>query len=266
MSDIDTQVKAFATQALGCFALDAPLYGRLNEHCAADVRAGGPVGTLVSGWPGDPRSGFLPLRVLGAVHALVLAGEAPGLGHFYPSVGGSPQWPDVWEAFRSVVATRVDDLRPMLDVVPQTNEVQRSAALLAGFLSIAQRAQLPLRLRELGSSAGLNLLWDRYRYELGPHGWGDPAAKVVIRLEWDGSPPPLEATPVVESRATGRSTGDRDLSLFRVGVFAAGRARAHRRSHADGGARPNTARAPRMVATGRRSDLSGAAAATVAFG
>lgn len=200
MSHIQEMADAFETQALGCFALDAPLYGRLNEHCAANVRAGGPVGTLISGWRGDPRSGFLPLRVLGAVHALVLAGEAPDLGRFYPSVAGSPQWPDVWEAFRCVVATRVDRLRPMLDVVPQTNEVQRSAALLAGFLSIAERTQLPLRLRELGSSAGLNLLWDRYRYELGPHVWGDSAATVVIRVGWEGSPPPLEARAVLESR------------------------------------------------------------------
>ena len=156
MPDIEKYAEAFEAQALSCFAFDAPLYGRLSEHCAEDVRGRGPVGDLVCGWEGDARRGFLALRVLGAVHALVLAGEAPELDPFYPSVGGSPKWPAAWEAFRSVVAASTPRLRPMLEFVPQTNEVQRSAVLLGGFLSIAHVTKRPLRLRELGSSAGLN--------------------------------------------------------------------------------------------------------------
>ena len=53
---------------------------------------------------------------------------------------------------------------------PQTNEVLRSAALLGGFLTVAEETGLPLRCLELGSSAGLNQSWDAYGYRLGADG------------------------------------------------------------------------------------------------
>jgi hypothetical protein len=52
----------------------------------------------------------------------------------------------------------------------QTNEVQRSWALLPAFLSVFDGR--PFDVLELGSSAGLNLVWDRYRYVYGSGGWG----------------------------------------------------------------------------------------------
>lgn len=92
---------------------------------------------------------------------------------------------------------------PMLDALPlrvQTNEVQRSAVLVPGFLRMAARTGLPLRIREIGSSAGLNLFFDRYRYELGPHRIGDAASPLALAARWDGAPPDLEATLRVASR------------------------------------------------------------------
>jgi hypothetical protein len=58
-----------------------------------------------------------------------------------------------------------------------------------------------LRLREVGSSAGLNLLWDRFAYQLGPHRWGDPAAPLALAADWSGPPPDLDAPVSVASRA-----------------------------------------------------------------
>ena len=58
-------------------------------------------------------------------------------------------------------------LDPWLDGAPQTNEVGRSALLMSGLLVLADRFGLPLRLFELGASAGLNLQLDRYGYDLG---------------------------------------------------------------------------------------------------
>ena len=46
-------------------------------------------------------------------------------------------------------------------------------ALLGGFLEVAHRTKLPLRILEVGASAGLNLNWDRYRYESTDGAWGD---------------------------------------------------------------------------------------------
>jgi len=79
--------------------------------------------------------------------------------------------------------------------------VQRCAALLAGFLRVASATGLPLRVREIGSSAGLNLLFDRWRYELGPHRWGRPGAPLVLRADWEGAAPDLGAPLRVASRA-----------------------------------------------------------------
>jgi hypothetical protein len=85
---------------------------------------------------------------------------------------------------------------------PQTNEVRRSACLLPGFLSIAAETGLPLACLELGASAGLNQLWDRYRYDYGAAGaWGDPASSLELGAAWTGPPPPLHAPLRVASRA-----------------------------------------------------------------
>jgi hypothetical protein len=131
----------------------------------------------------------------------MLAGEAPELARFYPSVGGEPEWPGVWQAFLGVVEEQREALLPRLESFPQTNEVRRCAGLLGGFLEIAVRTGLPLRIREIGCSAGLSLHWDCYRYELGPHRWGDESSPVCLATKWKGGRPPLESRPVLSSRA-----------------------------------------------------------------
>jgi hypothetical protein len=73
----------------------------------------------------------------------------------------------------------------------QTNEVGRSAALLGGFLRVAEVFDLPLRLFEVGASAGLNLLWDRYRYESRSGGWGGKASPVRFANAFVDRSPPL---------------------------------------------------------------------------
>ena len=65
----------------------------------------------------------------------------------------------------------------------QTNEVRRSWFLLPCFLEVARRTGAEeLDLIELGSSAGFNLLWDRYRYLYEAGTWGP----VDALLELDG--------------------------------------------------------------------------------
>jgi hypothetical protein len=67
-------------------------------------------------------------------------------------------------------------------------------------LTVAQRFGLPLVTSEIGASAGLNLIWDRFAYALGGAPWGDTASPVGIAPEWDGPPPPVPSA-VVFARA-----------------------------------------------------------------
>src|SRR5216684_432374 len=109
----------------------------------------------------DPEAG------MGAVHWLVLEGKVPELALYYPSAGGSRPLEEAWPAFRATVEQNAAALRQLVLHPVQTNEVARSCGLLGGFLMVARETGLPLRLLELGTSAGLNLRWDRYWYQAG---------------------------------------------------------------------------------------------------
>src|SRR5262249_34900521 len=205
-------LEAFRLQAEFCGQFGSPLYAELLARASDDIAAGGPVARILDGWSGNPVPDALVLRLMGAVHRLVLDGAAPQLARHYPSAGGTPVWPAAWEAFRDVVDTQAAVLRPALDRQVQTNEVRRSGALLGGFLTVAAAQGLPLRVLEIGSSAGLNLYWDRYRYEVtsgapgGEHApprrvWGDPASPVTIRTAWEGSLDIFAAHATVAARA-----------------------------------------------------------------
>ncbi len=147
----------------------------------------------------DARASALALRFLGAVHRLVLEGRAPALARHYPSAGGEAGLEGAWAAFRDTLEQHRDTLRTLVHRPCQTNEVGRSAALFGGFLLVARETALPLRLLELGASAGLNLRWDHYRYEQGDAGWGDRASPVrLVDVFPDGFPPGGRRCRVIE--------------------------------------------------------------------
>lgn len=153
---------------------------------------------VLAGHQDDPGPSALALRLMGAVHRLVLSGRAPELAKHYPSAGGAAG--DAWPAFLGVLHERRDELRGLVERPVQTNEPGRCAALLGGFLEIARANGLPLRLLEVGSSAGLNLRFDRYRYELGHERWGPAGSQVPIRARVTGMPP-LDTPLEIASRA-----------------------------------------------------------------
>jgi hypothetical protein len=190
---------AFRFQAQGCRDTGSALYAQLLDAAAQDVERGGVIARLVEGWCGHPVLDALGLRLLGGIHRMVLAGSAPRLARYYPSAGGTPD-AAIWPEFVALVDERFEEVRAALSERVQTNEVARAAALLPGFLRIAARTGLCLRLLELGSSAGLLQLADHYRYELGPHHWGSEASGVRIRAEWSGPAPDLGAKLDVASR------------------------------------------------------------------
>jgi hypothetical protein len=80
---------------------------------------------------------------------------------------------------------------PWLDGPPQTNEAGRSSNFIAAMLWLAGQG-LPPRFDclEIGSSAGINLMIDRYRYDLGGVQVGPEPGAMRFAPEWRGPPPP----------------------------------------------------------------------------
>ena len=89
---------------------------------------------------------------------------------------------------------------PWLDKAPQTNEVARSAVLYPGLMTITQLTGKPLALFEIGSSAGLNLVLDRYAYTLGGEVVGNAASRLHLRPNWEGPPPSGGSPKIVQRR------------------------------------------------------------------
>jgi hypothetical protein len=189
-------------QGDACRELGSPLYGDLLLHAADDLLAGGPTATVLRDHFDDRLASVLALRLLGGAHALALSGRAPQLAAFYPSAGGTvdpaPGSPKAWAALRQTFAEQCDEIRTWLGHPPQTNEVGRAAALLGGLRHIAAEHDLPIRLIEVGASAGLNLRADRF-YVPGDAGtYGNPDSPVVLAGGWQGEAPPLARIEVTE--------------------------------------------------------------------
>src|SRR5262245_12815986 len=113
-------IEAFRLQSEFCAKFGSPLYAELLARAADDIERGGPIARVLDGWTGNPVPDALVLRLMGAVHQLVLNGAAPELGRHYPSVGGEPESPAVWDAFLEIVETHHATVRTALDRQVQT--------------------------------------------------------------------------------------------------------------------------------------------------
>ena len=182
---------AFAEQAKWCEQLGSPFTARLCDLLGRRLDRSTSMGRRVLDWPGAPeaRGDALALRLCGGLHALVLRGEAPELAKLYPPAP-MPEEEALWAGLEAVLDAKAQFLDPWLDRAPQTNEVGRSAALMSGLLAVAARFPNPIRLFELGASAGLNLLLDRYGHDLGGVAAGDPTSPLQLKPQWRGPPPP----------------------------------------------------------------------------
>ena len=190
-----SQPALFRQQAEACDELGSPMYAELLASLADDLEAGGPTTRVLRGHEDDPGPSGLALRLAGSIHRLVLAGEAFELAAAYPTVGGRWSTAGV-PAVLDFLARRGDEVRPLLDHAPQTNEVGRAAALVGGLLRLADRWRHPVRLFEIGSSGGLNLQADRFRITDGAGGgWGDPASPVRPRPGLGGRAAPGRPRP-----------------------------------------------------------------------
>lgn len=155
----------FVDMADNCERLGAPTYADLAAWVAEWVEAGDGRFSFLTPYA-DARIGdMVPLRFFAAIHRLVLQRDAPGLAVFYASVGGTPPTSHraraaCRDAFVEVVAEHAEEIAAGLQGFPQTNEVGRTAALADVLARVDAQWGLPVRLAEIGCSAGLALRVD----------------------------------------------------------------------------------------------------------
>ncbi len=193
--------EAFVTQAAWCRRLGAPFTALLCETLGTVLDRRGAVGERVLDWTGEPVADALALRLTGGLHALVRAGELAALAALYPP-HATPAPAALAEALAAVLAGPASNARllPWLGSAPQTNEVGRSGVLMPGMLTIAAAAGLPLRLFELGASAGLNLRMDGYAYRLGELALTPSDAPLTLAPAWEGPSPPAGPVTIASRR------------------------------------------------------------------
>lgn len=177
--------------------MGSPFVASLMREAIADYLAGGLVQPVLDAHPGYPRPG---LHLAGALHYLALAGE-PTLTPHYPSTGGDGDAVAAWAAARRLIDEQPQRFERLFMRPIQTNESARSLPLLGAFAWLAAHHHMPLRLFEIGASAGLNLRFDRFGYRGETWQWGDLAAPLVLenRVK-SGAPRHLDATIEVAQR------------------------------------------------------------------
>lgn len=156
---------ALRWQARRCRASDAPIAAAICEAVADNLDTGGVLAGL---FPAQVRAGDqVGLRTMAVVHLLARTGVAPSVASHLPTCGAATTTPhpQLAAAVVAALAANPDALADGLAHIPQTNEAGRATALRC----VLSRLHLPVRLVELGASAGLNLRADALE--------GDPASE-----------------------------------------------------------------------------------------
>jgi hypothetical protein len=196
----------FARQARAATRNGSPLYADLCRAASLDLAGASRLSDVLAPWAGTRAGDMLALRVLGAAHRLVLEREAPGLALWFPSVGGHAPVDALgrgacYAAWVETLVAHDDRLPHLLARPPQTNDPGRGAALAGALQLVSSAYRLPIRLHELGASAGLNLLADRMRVTWPGGAIGPADSPLVLGDAWDGAPlPPQDPAPTVVER------------------------------------------------------------------
>ena len=192
-----TLSEAFADQSISCSRLGSPFMGQLFRILAEHWPSGGKLDALFTTFKGDigPAGASLPLRLAGGLHALVLSGRAPELAAVYPpkQVNDDEMRTTVLTALR----THEGYLLNWVESAPQTNEVRRSATLMAAAAVVKTHFDHAVWLSELGASGGLNMMWDHFALDLAGGSMGPADPVLTLAPDWKGPMPPMKLPRIV---------------------------------------------------------------------
>ncbi|WP_108791644.1 DUF2332 family protein [Erythrobacter sp. Alg231-14] len=174
----------------------APCTARVIRALAKVRESDTATGRRIAQWKGLTLKDAMPLRMTGGLHHLVLTGQDDRLARVYS--GQITDQDQIDRLVCELVETYDTVLLPWLDGPPQTNEAGRSASIMAGLLWLSRRVLPRFELFELGASAGVNTMLDRYHFTLGDTTVGPDGSPMRIAPEWRvsdqatdrASPPP----------------------------------------------------------------------------
>lgn len=201
--EIEQVAKAIEWQADHATNNGAPCTGRVVRAQLRLLDGETEVGRRIAAWPGKPLEDALPLRLAGGHHNLVLTGKDVRLAPVYR--GEVTDQGQVDALVLAVTREHDAELSPWLDGPPQTNEAGRSASIMAALLWLSARIGPRFELNELGASAGVNTMMERFFFDLGGTTAGPADSPMRIVPEWRGTPPQRAGVEIVAIRGCDRA-------------------------------------------------------------
>ncbi len=201
-------IGAIQWQAEYCHRNAAPITARVVTAELAILNSDTQCGRFMREWHDVSPADAMPLRLAGGIHHLYLTGADRRLTPVY--TGEVTDQARVDEIVLAAVRDHDAALLPWFEGPPQTNEAGRAAGIMAGLLWLAPRLGPRFSLHEIGASAGINTMMDRFAFDLGGVKAGPQDSPMRIAPEWRGPPPP--ASRVEITRVQGCDMAPVDLA------------------------------------------------------
>jgi hypothetical protein len=182
-------------QAARIAVLGSPFVSHLVEAAWRALDRAPALALMLDSWPGDFGADAVALRLASALHALALRGTPPRLAALFAAREG-----DFDSVVGEALAQQEKFIIAWMARPTQTNEVARSAALMAALLTLDAERAMPVDLLELGASAGLNLNVAHYRFILGDTACGPADSPLQLAPDWQGGSPPQGRIAVASAR------------------------------------------------------------------
>lgn len=193
-----TLTQAFLNQSESCSRMGSPFMGRVLKILASRWDTNSALGQRMAEYDGDigPAGHSLPLRICAGLHALVLQANDLELAAAYPP--NDTDDATLEKAVVNALENSEEFLLRWTESAPQTNEVRRSAALIAMAHVATSYFDRPIILSELGASGGLNLMWDHFALDVKGNRFGPQDAVLTLKPDWTGAVPPAVYPQIVD--------------------------------------------------------------------